>query len=194
MKNTVFTILFLSFGSLFAQTAAPGYYITQTNDTISADFKIQKGIFGQIRNDFTNEAIVIKNEEETLKFRPEDIKEYGFSLDGSSYKLFSKPVKKGGNKFLAPIFIGPKSSLYQYSISTSGSGTNLPSTQVFYTFEKADGSSLLLGTMGPKKFKEALKDFFKDSPHVQNLVDERFKDYLNRNQDLKDMMREANKV
>ena len=185
--------IFFSFGNLFSQTTASGYYITKNNDTINAQIVIKKGVFGQIKNDFVNEVIVIDDKNETIKFKPSDINGYQFTFDGLSYKFYSKPTKKDKNKFLTPVVVGPKTSLYQYSINTSGSGSNLPSSQVYYTFEKENGTYLLLGIVGNKKFKAQLKEFYKESPEAQKLIDEKLKDWLNQKQDLIEILGAVNK-
>ncbi|MCK8481701.1 hypothetical protein [Psychroserpens algicola] len=186
-------VLFFSIGNLYSQSTVSGYYITKTNDTITVDVVIKKGVFGQIKNDLTKEVKVIDDKNESVQFTPSDIKSYGFTFDGISYEFYSKPTKKGENKFLTPVIIGPKTSLYQYSFYTSGSGSNLPSNQVFYTFEKADGSYLLLGIVGQKKLKTELKEFYKESQEAQKLIDERLKDWLNQKQDLIDILSVVNK-
>ena len=145
MKHYIIVFLFtIVFTSSLAQKTASGYYITQVNDTIKTEFKIRKGVFGQITNDFTKSIQVIDSANKTVEFTPNDIKEYGFTNEGINYLFMSKPTKNGTNKFLAPVFIGSKSSLYQYGIFTQGSGGAFSSSQVFYTFEKADGTFLFL--------------------------------------------------
>lgn len=185
MKHYIIIFLFtIVFTSSLAQKTASGYYIAKTNDTIKTEIKIHKGVFGQITNDFTKSVQVTDSSNKTLEFTPDDIKEYGFTNEGINYLFISKPTKNGSNKFLTPVFIGSKSSLYQYGIFTQGSGGAFSSSQVFYTFEKADGTFLFLKNMMNKKLKSELKEFYKDNIEVQQLIDTKFNYWLELNDDL----------
>ncbi len=168
----------------FAQSTVSGYYITQNNDTIKADIRIRKGLFGQANNDFTKKVQVIDSNNTALDFTPNDIKGYGFTNEDLNYTFVSKPIKDGTNKFLSPVFVGPKSSLYQYGIYIDGTGGAFSSNQVFYTFEKADSTYLFLRNILNKKFKSELKDFYKDNLEVQQLIDTKLQYWLELNNDL----------
>lgn len=181
------------FTSSLAQKTVSGYYISKNNDTLKTEIKIRKGVFGQNTNDFTKSIQVIDNTNKTIEFTPNDIKEYGFTNEGINYLFMSKPTKNGTNKFLAPVFIGSKSSLYQYGIFTQGSGGAFSSSQVFYTFEKADGTFLFLRNMLNKKFKSELKEFYKDNLEVQQLIDAKFKYWLELSDDLNLLLYNYNK-
>ncbi|WP_290792173.1 hypothetical protein [Flavihumibacter sp. UBA7668] len=76
--------------------------------------------------------------------------------------------------------MGSKSSLYQYGYYQSG-GEALPSQQNFYTFEKAAGSFIFLKNILNKKFKAKLKEFYKNSPGVQEIIDSKLKYWLDLN-------------
>lgn len=174
-----------------AQSITKGYYITQENDTVVTQIKFPKGFFGQ--NNFTNMIEVVDSVNAKKRFTPADIKGYGYSAEGYKYVFLSKPVKDGSYKFLSPVFIGPKASLYQYGIYTSGSGSALPSQQVFYTFEKPDNNYLFLVGRTTKKFKNELKEFFKDNPDVLRLIDDKLKYWLEMKKDLLEIMQTVNK-
>ena len=200
IKNSTFRYMryfILSFVSVFtivninAQTITSGYYITHENDTVVTQIKFPKGFFGQ--NNFTNMIEVADSVNAKKRFTPADIKGYGYSANGYKYIFLSKPVKDGSYKFLSPVFMGPKASLYQYSIYTSGSGYALPSQQVFYTFEKHDNKYLFLTGRTTKKFKNELKEFFNDDPVVQQLIDDRLKYWLEMKKDLLEIMQTVNK-
>lgn len=177
--------------SINAQSIFKGYYITQSNDTIVTQIKFPKGFFGQ--NNFTNMIEVVDSVNVTKRFTPDDIKGYGYTDGGYKYVFLSKPVKDGSYKFLSPIFIGPKASLYQYGIYKSGSGYALSSQQTFYTFEKPDNKYLFLVGRTTKKFKNELKEFFKDDTDVQPLIDNKLKYWLEMQKDLLEIMQTANK-
>lgn len=79
MKQYIFIVILLSLsGKLYSQSEISGYYITNSYDTINAQIKIKKGVFGQITNDFNDEVEIIVNNNEIKKFKPLDIN--GYSL------------------------------------------------------------------------------------------------------------------
>jgi hypothetical protein len=174
-----------------AQTKTMGYYITHTNDTVVTQIKFPKGFFGQ--NNFTNTIEVIDSLNVEKRFTPTDIKGYGYSNKGYNYTFISKPVKDGSYKFLSPVYIGPKASLYQYGTYTSGSGYALPSLKIYYTFEKPNDQYLFLLGGITKKFKNELKIFFKEKPDVVQLIDTKLKYWLEMKKDLLEIMQTANK-
>ena len=192
MKYFFLTIVsLLTILSLNAQSVNKGYYITQSNDTVLTQIRFPKGFFGQ--NNFTNLIEVVDSVSTEKRFTPADIKGYGYTDGKYKYVFLSKPVKDGSYKFLTPVFIGPKASLYQYEIYTAGSGYALPSQKTFYTFEKADNKYLFLIGRTTKKFKNELKEFFKDEPKVLQLIDDKLKYWLEMKKDLLEIMQTANK-
>lgn len=92
-----------------------------------------------------------------------------------------------------PIEVGSKTSLYQYGLNIKGNGSSMGSNQVFYTFEKSDGTYLFLNNILNKKFKTELKEFYKDYKEAQLLIDTKLKYWLDLNQDLKDIINAINK-
>ena len=191
MRYFIFTIVTaFIIVSTNAQPITNGYYITQENDTVKTQIKFPKGFFGQ--NNFTTMIEVVDSVNAKKRFTPADIKGYGYSDGGYKYVFLSKPVKDGSYKFLSPLFVGSKASLYQYGINISGSGNALPSQQVFYTFEKPDNKYLFLAGRTTKKFKNELKAFFKDAPEVQQLIDDRLKYWLEMKKDLLEIMEAVN--
>ena len=194
MKPSIFIfILFLLFSEVHSQSTAPGYYITKENDTVAAQIKIKKGVLGQITDDFIEEVVIVDSLKGSQKFTPADIKGYGIALKAGRYVFVSKPVKDGSIKFLYPMFIGKQSSLYKYGIFTPGYGTALPSQKTFYTFERADGTFLFLRNIVNKKFKIQVKEFYKDHPEVQPLIDTKLKYWLELEKDLKEILAAVNR-
>ncbi|WP_199141232.1 hypothetical protein [Pedobacter sp. ASV12] len=183
-------VLLLIIGDAKAQSALPGYYITQNNDTVKAQIKVKKGFFGQKTNDFNEEVEVVDDAKGTIKFLPADIHGYGFFADGKQYAFVSKPIKDGTKKFLSPIYTGPQSSLYMYGIQTAG-GT-FSTKQVFYTFEKPDQAFLFLKNMLNNKFRADLKEFYKDNAAALQVIDARFKYWLDLDKDLMALLIKAN--
>ena len=192
MKHFIFTIVaILTLASINAQKTTNGYYITQENDTVKVQIEFPSGVLGQ--NNFTNLIEVVENSNSKKKFTPTDIKGYGYSANGYKYVFLSKHIQDGSFKFLSPVFIGPKVSLYQYGVFTSGSGYSLASQNIFYTFEKSDNSYLFLIGRTTKKFRNELKEFFKDNPEAQRLIDDRLKYWLEMKKDLLEIMQAVNK-
>lgn len=173
-----------------AQSSFIGYYITQKNDTVKAQIKVKKGMLGQISNDFNEEVEVIDSVKGVIKFLPEDIKGYGFSSNRYKYVFVSKPVKSGAKKFLSPLYIGAKSSLYLYGIQSTGGA--IPSKQVFYTFEKSDNVYLFLRNILNDKFRSQLREFYKDIPVAQQFIDTNFRYWLNLDKDLIELLQKVN--
>jgi hypothetical protein len=194
MKHSILIfILFFLFAEVHSQSTAPGYYVTKENDTIVAQIKIKKGVLGQVTDDFIEEVVIVDSVKGAQKFTPADIKGYGMVLKAGNYVFVSKPVKDGSNKFLYPMFIGKQSSLYKYGIFTPGYGTAFSSQKTYYTFERADGTFLFLKNMLNKNFKIQVKEFYKDHPEVQPLIDTKLKYWLELEKDLKEILQAVNK-
>lgn len=177
-------ILLFSITSIIAQKTSPGYYINNNQDTIKTEIRMNQGLFSGATKDYFISVIEVKDEQgEFKRFIPEDIKAYSVTNQGITYKMYSKPTKKGKNKFLAPVITGPNTNLYKYSIFTTGGAIN--NSQVFYTFERADGAFMFLNNVMKKSLKSELKDFYKDYPLAQAEIESRFKYWLDFEKDLK---------
>lgn len=191
MKQSILIFTFLLLlTEVNAQKTASGYWVSQKDDTITAQIRIKKGAFGQVMNDFLKEVEIIDSVKGNKKFTPNDIKSYGFTHEGRRYLFVSKPTKDSVRKFLVPVYLGSKSSLYQYGTFTSGA---LPDQKTFYTFEKADGSYLFLRDILNNKFRASVKDFYKDSDEVQKIIDTRLRYWLELRTDLVEILQAANK-
>lgn len=192
MKHLILTfVAVFTMVNIYAQSKSMGYYITRENDTIVTEINFPSVFFGQ--NNFTNMIEVVDSGDAKKRFTPAYIKGYGYSDKGYKYRFLSKPVKDDSYKFLSPVYIGPKASLYQYGIYTSGSGYSLASQKVFYTFEKPNDKYLFLTGRTTKSFRDELKEFFNEDPNVQQLIDERLKYWLEMKKDLLEIMQAVNK-
>ena len=105
----------------------------------------------------------------------------------------TNPIKKGIKKFLTPVVVGTKSSLYQYSATVSGSGYALASASVYYTFEKFDGNYLFLKNILNKKFKTQLLAFYSEDSNVQQLINSRLQYWLEMQKDLVEIVKAYNR-
>lgn len=148
--------------------------MTKTNDTIFSQIKLPKSVFGSV--DFSKFLFKVEVNDSISgdkKFKPEDIKSFGFMYKGENYRLFSRPTITENNlRFLEPVFLGQRTSLYQFQ-TLNQNGIPLGT---FYTFEKADGTYTFLNT-GIKnldKFRQTLKAFYKDNLEVQKIIETTF--------------------
>lgn len=194
MKQRILLIIVLtSFLKSFSQTTAPGDYVTKNNDTISAQIKIPKSLFGS--EDFSKFLLKVEVTDSisgTKKLKPEDIKSFGFNYNEKQYRFFSKPTMTQKNlKFLQPLILGPNTSIYQFStVNQNGSPLG-----TFYTFEKADGTYMFLssGIRSLDKIRDSFKEFYKDNLEVQQLIDSKFKSRSLLSQDMKTIVQTVNK-
>jgi len=167
-------ILLVSFSYSYSQTNVLGYYVTKTNDTITAQIKLPKSVFGSV--DFSKFLFKVEVNDSISgdkKFKPEDIKGFGFIYNGENYKLFSKPtITKKNLRFLQPVILGQKTSIYQFQ-TVNQNGAPLGT---FYTFEKTDGTYAFLNTgiRNLDNFRETLKTFYSDNLEVQEIIDMKF--------------------
>ena len=191
-KNHIFiAILLCSINIVIAQKTSPGYYIDNNNDTIQAEIRKNQGFFSGATKDYFVSVIEVKDElGEIKRFLPDDIKAYSMTDKGITYEMYSKPTKKGKKKFLAPVIIGPNTNLYKYSIFTTGGAIN--NSQVFYTFERADGEIMFMNNVMKKSLKTELKNFYKDYPVAQAEIDTRFNYWLDFEKDLKVLLTVVN--
>lgn len=194
MRHTI--LLFFLFALLcdsYSQTTAPGYYVTKTNDSVIANIKMPKSIFGV--DDFSKfifKVEVVDSVNGTKKFKPEDIKGFEFLYNGKLYRFFSQPTITENNlRFLQPVILGQKTSLYKFQ-TVDQNGTPLGS---FYTFEKADGTHTFLSTgiRSLAKFREVLKEFYKDNLEVQQLIDSKFQTRTSIQNDMIEIVQAVNK-
>ncbi|RAJ08343.1 hypothetical protein LX64_00991 [Chitinophaga skermanii] len=177
---------------LHAQSTSPGYIVTTSNDTLAVQIKMKRNVFGQVTNNYTDEVEVVDSVKGTIKYLPGDIHAYGIVREDHKLMFVSKPTTSGEQKFLYPMYVGPKSSLYAYGIFTSGGGYAMPNKQVFYTFEKAGGIFLCLKNIVNKKFKAQVKAFYQDSPAVMEIIDSKLKYWLELDKDLLVILKKAN--
>lgn len=194
MRHCTLLLLLVTLSSYsYSQTIVPGYYVTKKNDTLSAQLKMPKSIFGSV--DFSKFALKVEVSDSisgTKKFKPEDIHCFGFIYTGETYSFFSKPTITPNNlRFLQPVILGPKTSLYQFQ-TVDQNGAPLGT---FYTFEKADGTYTFLNTgiRSLDTFKDTLKEFYKDNLPLQQLIISKFQTRMSIKNDIVEIVQAANK-
>lgn len=199
---SLFCLLF-SFGRAYAQTTVPGFYISLERDTVDVQVKIPKALLGHIAmSDFLDKVKIIDSAGGERVYKPGDIKEYGFLLNGIRYHLYSKPIHRNGvdnpangsNKFIQAVIVGPRTSLYQYLTSNGGtSGISYGNT--LYVFEKPDRSYAFLSIGATlNKWQETLQEFYKDIPSMQPFIAARFQKRLTMQSDIRDIVQAVNKL
>lgn len=185
--------LFALFCDSYAQTTAPGYYVTKTNDSVIAHIKIPKSIFGaEDFSKFLMKVEIVDSIKGTKKFKPDDIKGFGFLYNEKRYRFFSKPTITEKNiRFLQPFILGQKTSVYWFH-TTDQNGAPLGT---FYTLEKADGTYTFFSTaeLNLSKFRASLKEFYKDYLEVQQLIDAKFQTRTSFKNDITELVQAVNK-
>lgn len=174
-----------------SQQFVSGYYVTASGDSIETEIKIRKGAFGQSMNEFVKEVEIVDSARQTKRFTPPDIRGFGFLYNHKRYVFASKPAKDGSLKFLSAVYLGHRSSLYQYGYVTSG-GAGASSKQVFYTFEKSGGQFLFLKNILNKEFRNQVREFYKEFPQAVELIDMRLRYWLDLDKDLRDILQKVN--
>lgn len=194
-KIIIIGLLFGAINTSIAQTTTPGFYLNQSNDTINVQIKIPKSFLGVVQlSKFIDEFEVIDSSKAIQTFKPEDVKSFGFYYGGLRYNYYSKPIKNGKLKFLQPVVIGSKSSIYEYSTLTYGS-YGMSFLHVYYTLEKLDGTNLFVtNSISINKLKDQLKAFYQDNDAAQQLIEEKFQKRLDMFNDMKEVVKTINKL
>lgn len=177
-------IFFTLFQYSYAQnpTAIPGYYITNTNDTVNAQIKLPHYIFSDsVRlTKFIEKVEIIESANRNMVFRVNDIKGFGFLFNKNRYTFLSKDFGRENafsastHRFYQVIFLGQKTSLYHSLTTVDQSGRILG---IVYFLEKSDGTSqaiYLFARTKPEFIKSLLKKFYKDNQEAQTLIDSKF--------------------
>ena len=196
MKRIILLGLLIgAFNISIAQSTISGYYVNQSNDTINVQIKIPKTFLGIVQlSKFIDEFEVIDSSNAIQTFTAEDVKSFGFYYGGLTYNYYSKPIKNGKLKFLQPVVIGPKSSIYEYSTITYGS-YGMSFLHVYYTLEKQDGTNLFVtNSISINKLKDQLKTFYQDNDAAQQLIEEKFQKRLDMFNDMKEVVKAVNKL
>jgi hypothetical protein len=194
MRHFILSLVLLTIcGFSFSQSTVSGYYVTNDNDSIDAQIKMPKSIFGSVDlSKFLFKVEVNDGSNSPKKLKPEDIKGFGFMFNGETYSFFSKPTMTEKNlKFLQPVILGPKTNLYQFqTIDQNGKPLG-----TFYTFQKADGTYTFLNTgiPGLSEFRKTLKEFYKDEIHLQQLIDTKFESRKSIKNDIMEIVQTSNK-
>ena len=175
MKKAFLSLVFLlTVSTVCAQELVTGFYVSMSNDTVKSQIKIPKSIFGSLDfSKFLFKVEVVDSDGSLQKLKPDAIKSFGFTFEGQEYRFFGKPtITKNNYRFLEAVVLGPKTSIYKFETVNQNGG----SLGTFYTFEKVDGSYEFFNTgmRNLEKFKDVLKEFYKDYPNAIPEIDARF--------------------
>lgn len=182
-----FTLLFFLitlFNDVFAQTSTtiPGYYITNTNDTVKAQIKLPRNLFSNkvMLVKFMEMVTIVDSTNETRVFRVKDIKGFGFLYNENRYQFVSKDFGRenafsaGTHRFYQVIILGQKSNLYHRLTTMDASGRILG---IMYFLENPNGTNTaiyLFAQTKPEFIRNLIKQFYKYNVEVHPLIDNRF--------------------
>jgi hypothetical protein len=177
-------ILLLGFTFLKAYPGKiDGYIVTLNNDTVQVQIKGFHESYTHIK--------IVDSTGTTQVLTPKEIKAYGYTFKLQDYVFRAKPIKDGSLYFLEMVTTGDKTSLYEYSLTVVR--PQVSSVEVFYTFEKADGSYLFLKNFDAlDTLNSAIKSFYSDNQEVQRLVDNKFQARRKIQKDIKDLVDAVN--
>ena len=182
-----YTFLFFSltlFSYVYAQnpTTIPGYYVTNTNDTVNAQIKLPHNIFSNkaMLIKFIEKVTIVDSTNESFVFRVKDIKGFGFLYNENRYQFLSKNFGRENafsastHRFYQAIILGQKSNLYHRLTTVDASGRILG---IMYFLEKPNGTNTaiyLFAQTKPEFIRNLLKQFYKDNVEVHPLIDSKF--------------------
>lgn len=193
MRSLLLLILFLIFSdSSKGQTLKPGYYINKNNDTIYVQVRLPKNMFGETKDhDLRKQVEVTDSINGAMLFEPADIKGFGYIRKKDTLHFLSKPTQGGKLNFLEPVIVGPKASIYKYTVTIPGMYSS--SVQDFFTLERP-GSPYMFITNYDRldELQSVLRSLFRDKQDIMSLIDTKFKARRHIQDDILDVFRAAN--
>ncbi|WP_147203622.1 hypothetical protein [Segetibacter aerophilus] len=185
MKYYSFLFFLLTlFSYAYAQTPTtiPGYYVTNTNDTVNAQIKMPHYIFSNkaMLIKFAEKVTIVDSVKGNMVFKVNDIKGFGFLYNDNRYQFLSKDFGRENafsastHRFYQAIILGQKSNLYHRLTTVDPSGRILGIT---YFLEKSNGTNTaiyLFARIQPEFIRNLLKQFYKDNVVVHTLIDSKF--------------------
>lgn len=164
-------------------TIVSGYYLTNTNDTVSAQIKLPKYISSKkvmlIR--FIDKVELFDSTNKRTVFRVNDIKGFGFIHNDNEYQFLSKDFGRESafsastHRFYQAIVLGQKSNLY-HRLTTVDENERI--LGIMYFLEKSDGTNTALYFFShakPEFIRNQLKQFYNDNQEVHFLIDTKFR-------------------
>lgn len=181
---TFLFFLFILFSYSYAQTptTVPGYYVTNRNDTVSAQIKLPHYIFSNkaMLIKFIEKVEIVDSTNERMVFRVNDIKGFGFLYNENKYQFLSKDFGRENafsastHRFYQAIILGQKSNLYHRLTTVDGNGRILG---IMNFLEKPNGTNTaiyLFARTKPEFIKNLLKQFYKDNVEIHPVIDSKF--------------------
>ena len=190
MKQLLTLTLLVALSKSYSQNPK-GYLFYNNNDSVNANIKIPKGLFGINLDKLYRNVTIEDSTGALIEFTPTEIKGFGFTFKSQEYRFYAKPIDDKKFRFLEPVIVGAKTSLYQYIVG----GTQNFSNQDFYTFEKSDSTYLFMTNFAAlDKFKEKLKTFYTGNLDVQKLIDRKFTARRRIQDDIKEIVNAVNQL
>lgn len=189
MKHFTFLLFSLIlFTPAYTQTATtiPGYYVTNTNDTVNAQIKLPQYILSDkaMLTKFVEKVEIVDSTKVSRVFRVNDIQGFGFFYEENMYHFQSKDFGRENafsastHRFYQAIILGQKSNLYHGSTTLDAGGGTLG---IVYYLEKPKGPNTaiyLFPRTKPEFIRNLLKKVYKDNVEVHPLIDSRFQSKL----------------
>ena len=166
---SIFSVFLISF--YFSQSRTIDVkIITQDNDTLNTKMSVQVNLFTPTLiygSSFNEKVKIIGEDEKKSKIEASKIKELSFvDLNGKMRHFINKSEDK--KRLLERIYEGEVLEWYRNYYSTSmGGGEN--SNDFLYNKKSNKGIGFIYFTGIPKK---KLKEFFKDEPSMEGVIDE----------------------
>ncbi len=177
-----FLFILLSYSYAQTPTTVPGYYVTNRNDTVSAQIKLPHYIFSNkaMLIKFIEKVEIVDSTNERMVFRVNDIKGFGFLYNENKYQFLSKDFGRENafsastHRFYQAIILGQKSNLYHRLTTVDGNGRILG---IMNFLEKPNGTNTaiyLFARTKPEFIKNLLKQFYKDNVEIHPVIDSKF--------------------
>ena len=164
-----------------------GYIVSLTGDTMAVKIKLP-GLMG---SNINKQVQLIDSAGQTQTVMPAEVKGFGYTNKEKQFVYYSKPIKNGTIYFLEPVVVGPKASLFQFVVT----GGQYGSDQEFYTFENAAGERMFMTNYAALEvFQSKLKNFYKDHPAINALIDAKFYRRGRIQEDIKSVLEAVNKL
>lgn len=171
-----------------------GFVIWQNGDSVAANIKVYKGIFGGVNTDRYMTQVEIEDSSGKMQaFDPLFLKTFGFTYKDQIYQLYAEPIRlRPSNdtavRLLTAWIKGPKASVYTYEVTTAGAPSfgTVARTQIFYTFEKPGYKhEYLTNYVKLSTLIKKLSAFYGEFPGIADMINSRFGDRRDIQRDIK---------
>jgi hypothetical protein len=180
--------------ALYAQSN--GFIIRENGDSIPANIKIYKALFGGVNLDRYQKHVEIEDSAGHMQWiDPTELTSFSFTYNGTLYQLYSVPIRlrpsnDTATRFLPAWIKGSKASVYKYSGPPMGM---TGSREDYYTFEKPGNKHEYLASwIKLNTFIEKLSAFYGEFPGIVDLINNKFIERKNIPSDIKEIIDKIN--